>query len=165
MKTPQEMAALLERLPVGYLGLATEDGPYVVPVNYLFFEGSIYLHSGPKGRKIDALQADSRVCFAVNEVGPQVLWERGCGICQIYESVTCFGRAEFVEDPAEKRRILEEMTKKFVPASHASAPLEEQNVRRTAIIRIRVDGMTGKANRISSFHTILPNRFRGAERW
>ena len=156
MKTPQEMEALLERLPVGYLGLGTENGPYVVPVNYLFFDGSICLHSGPKGRKIDALQADSRVCFVVNEIGPQVLWERGCGISQIYESVTCFGRAEFVEDLAEKRRILEEMTKKFVPASYASAPLEEENVRRTAIIKIRVDGMTGKANRISSFHTILP---------
>jgi len=83
MKTPQEMEALLERRPDGYLSLTTESGPYVVPVNYLFFEGSIYIHSGPKGRKIDALQADSRVCFLVADIGPQVLWERGCGISQI----------------------------------------------------------------------------------
>ena len=164
MKTPQEMEALLERRPVGYLGLTTESSPYVVPVNYLFFEGSIYLHSGPKGRKIEALQADSHVCFLVNDIGPQVLWERGCGISQIYESVICFGRAEFVEDLAEKRRILEEMIKKFVPTDHASALLEEQNIRRTAIIKIRIDWMTGKANRISSLHTILPNRFGGAEK-
>ena len=36
----------------------------------------------------------------VDEVGPQVTWEKGCGVSQIYRSVTCFGRAEFVEDAA-----------------------------------------------------------------
>ena len=163
MKTPQEMEALLERRPDGYLSLTTESGPYVVPVNYLFFEGSIYIHSGPKGRKIDALHADSRVCFLVADIGPQVLWERGCGISQIYESVTCFGRAGFVEDLAEKRRILEKMIQKFVPEGHASTPLEDQNMRRTTIIKISIDWMTGKANRIDpSLHTILPNRFLNA---
>lgn len=164
MKTSQEMESLLEGRPVGYLGLTTKSGPYVVPVNYFFFEGSIYLHSGPKGRKIEALQADSRVCFLVNDIGPQVLWERGCGISQIYESVTCFGRAEFVEDLTEKRRILEKMIEKFVPAGHRLAPLGDQNIQKTAIVRIRIEWMTGKANRVSPLHTILANRFLNAEK-
>ena len=150
-------------MAVGYLGLSTESGPYVVPVNYLFFEGSIYLHSGPKGRKIEALRKDPSVCFVVDEIGPQVLWERRCGISQIYESVTCFGKAEFVEDFPEKRRILGEMIKKFVPADYVSVPLEEGNIRGTAVIKIRIDWMTGKANRIDSLHTILPDRLGNAK--
>jgi nitroimidazol reductase NimA-like FMN-containing flavoprotein (pyridoxamine 5'-phosphate oxidase superfamily) len=77
--------------------------------------------------------------------------------------VTCFGRAGFVEDLAEKRRILEKMIQKFVPEGHASTPLEDQNMRRTTIIKISIDWMTGKANRIDpSLHTILPNRFLNA---
>ena len=118
----REMELLLERMPVGRLAVMTEDGPYIVALNYLFFEGSIYFHSAQAGRKIEALRADSRVCFLVDDVGPQVLWEQGCGISQIYKSVICFGKAEFVEGPVEKRRILERMVQKFVPADYPVSP-------------------------------------------
>jgi hypothetical protein len=46
MKTTQEMELLLERMPVGRLAVMTMDGPCIVAVNYLFFEGCIYLHPG-----------------------------------------------------------------------------------------------------------------------
>ena len=95
MKTSREMEALLERMPVGRLAVMTEDGPYVAAVKYLFFEGNLYFHSALSGSKIEALQTDPRACFLVDEVGPQVIWEEGCGISQIYKSVVCFGRAEF----------------------------------------------------------------------
>jgi uncharacterized protein len=155
---PGEMEALLDRMATGRLAMTTEDGPYVVPVNYLFAEGSIYLHTGARGRKVEALRADSRICFLVDEVGPQVTWDRGCGISQIYESVMCFGRAAFVEELGEKRRILERMVHKFVPAG-TPFPLTDKNIESTAVVRIRVVWMTGKANRISPLHRTITNRF------
>jgi len=91
----------------------------------------------------------------VDEVGPQVTWEKGCGISQIYRSVICFGRAEFVEDAAEKQRILQAMVDKLVPAGCAYRPLNEENIARAAIVRIVVDAMTGKENPLSSVHTVL----------
>jgi nitroimidazol reductase NimA-like FMN-containing flavoprotein (pyridoxamine 5'-phosphate oxidase superfamily) len=94
-------------MPVGRFAVTTKDGPYIVAVNYLYHKGSIYFHGGLSGRKMEALQADSRVCFLVDEVGPQVLWDQGCGISQVYKSVVCFGNAEFVEDPSEKRKVLD----------------------------------------------------------
>lgn len=156
MMDPGEMESLLNRGAVGQLALTTEDGPYVVPVNYLFADGCVYIHSGPKGRKIESLHADPRVCFLVDEVGPQVTWQHGCGISQIYESVMCFGRAEFVEGLEEKRRILEMMARKFVPADSLPALLDA-NIQNTRVIRIRVEWMTGKANCLSPIHTIVEN--------
>jgi len=44
IKTSREMELLLERMPVGRLAVTTEEGPYIVAVNYLFFKGSIYFH-------------------------------------------------------------------------------------------------------------------------
>jgi hypothetical protein len=156
MKTTREMELLLEQAPVGRLGITTPDGPYVVPMNYLFFEGSIYLHSGLAGRKMDALQADARVCFLVDEVGPQVMWERGCGISQIYRSVACFGKVTLVKDPAEKRAILERMVQKYVPPSLPFPPISDQGIAATAVLRIVVESMTGKAHAPSPSHTVLP---------
>ena len=157
MKTSREMKLLLERMPVGRLAVTTEDGPYIIPVNYLFFEGSIYFHSGLSGRKMEALQADSRVCFLVDEVGPQVLWEQGCGISQVYKSVVCFGKAEFVEGPLEKREILERMVQKYVPSSYPVSPMTDQNVKRTAVVRIVIESMSGKENALSPAHTVINN--------
>jgi nitroimidazol reductase NimA-like FMN-containing flavoprotein (pyridoxamine 5'-phosphate oxidase superfamily) len=158
MNTAQEMELLLKRMPVGRLAVMTEDGPYIVALNFLFLEGSIYFHSAQAGRKIEALRAASRVCFLVDDVGPQVLWERGCGISQIYKSVICFGKAEFVEGPIEKRRILESMVRKFVPANYHLPPLSDQNIKKTAVVKIVIESMSGKENVLSSAHTVLANR-------
>jgi len=159
MKTREEMAALLDRMAVGRLALTTEEGPYVLPVNFLFADDCIYFHSGRKGRKVEALRADPRVCFLVDQPGPQVTWERGCGLSQIYESVMCFGKAVFVESPEEKRNILERMVRKFVPAE-SPPPLKDADIENTAVVRIRIEWMTGKANRLTPAHTIILNRFR-----
>ena len=158
MKTSREMELLLERMQVGRLAVTTEDGPYVVAVNYLFLDGSIYFHSGLSGRKLEALRADSRVCFLVDEVGPQVLSERGCGISQIYKSVICFGRAEFVESPPEKRVILERMVQKYVPSCYPLSPMTDDNIEKTAVVRIVIESMSGKENVLSPSHTVLLNR-------
>ena len=153
--TSREMEILLERMPVGRLAVTTEAGPYVVAVNYLFFEDCIYFHSALSGRKMEALRADSRVCFLVDEVGPQVLWERGCGISQIYRSVACFGKAELVEGAIKKREILERMVQKYVPSSYATSPMTDENIEKTAIVRILIESMSGKANELSSLHIVI----------
>ena len=158
MKTSREMELLLERMPVGRLAVTTKDGQYIVAVNYLFLDGSIYFHSAISGRKMEVLRADSRVCFLVDEVGPQVLWEQGCGISQIYKSVVCFGRAEFVEGSIEKRGILEKMIKKYVPSRYRSPPMKDENVKKTTVVRIIIESMSGKANVLSPAHTVLLNR-------
>ena len=160
MNDKKEMEALLERMHVGRLGLTTNEGPYVVPVNYLYVDGCIYLHSSLEGRKMDILRDNPRVCFLVDEVGPQVELYKGCGFSQIYESVMCFGTPELVEDDEEKRYILEQTIRKFVPSDYSLQPLGAEEVKATAVVRIRVDWMTGKANRMDSDKKILLNRFK-----
>lgn len=157
MKTPREMELLLERLQVGRLAVTTKDGPYIVPVNYLFFEGTIYFHSALSGRKMEALRVDSRVCFLVDEVGPQVLWAQGCGISQIYRSVICFGKAEFVEGLIEKKRILERLVQKYVPSGYSFPSMKDQNIEKTAVVKIVIESMSGKENALSPAHTVLLN--------
>ena len=157
MKSSRDMELLLERMPVGRLAVSTAEDPYIVAVNYVFMEGNICFHSGPAGRKMEALRTDPRVCFMVEEIGPQVLWEKGCGISQIYKSVVCFGKAEFVEGQAEKRAILEKMAPKYVPSRYPIPPLKDENIKMTAVIRIVIGAMSGKENVRSPAHTAITN--------
>jgi nitroimidazol reductase NimA-like FMN-containing flavoprotein (pyridoxamine 5'-phosphate oxidase superfamily) len=144
MTDRQAMEALLNRMSVGRLGLATEEGPYVVPMNYLYAEGCIYLHSALEGRKVDILKGNPRVCFLVDKPGPLVIGQRACSIGQLYESVMCFGRAGLVEGEKEKRIILEQMIRKLAPSGYSFEPLEAETLRKTVVVRIPVDHMTGK---------------------
>ena len=159
MESIHEMELLLKSMAVGRLAVSTRDGPYIVAVNFLFFEDCIYFHSGLSGRKIKALRTDPRVCFFVDEVGPQVIWKEGCGLSQIYKSVVCFGKVQFLEDSTEKRRILEQMIQKYVPSSYQVTPMDNRNVEMTAVIKIVIDSMSGKKNGLSPSHTVLKNRF------
>jgi uncharacterized protein len=155
LESSQEMELLLEKSLVGRFAMNTEDGPYLVAVNHLFFDGSVYFHSASEGRKMEALQADPRVCFMVDEVGPQVLSPRGCGISQIYRSVICFGKAALLTDAATKREILERMIRKFVPPAYPVSPMAPENIEKTAIVRIAIDSMSGKANELLPAYTVL----------
>jgi len=159
MDDPRLMVRLLQESAVGRLAMSTSEGPYMVPVNFLYHDGYVFFHSAPSGRKMDAIQVDSRVCFQVDDVGPQILWKRGCGISQIYRSVICFGMAEMVDDSLMKRLILEKMIDKYVPSSYLTRNLDESKINNTAIVKIVIDSMTGKAHKLSPEHTVIQNMF------
>ncbi|MGO9120119.1 MAG: pyridoxamine 5'-phosphate oxidase family protein [Desulfomonilaceae bacterium] len=72
------------------------------------------------------------------------------------KSVICFGKAEFVEDLIQKRAILERMVQKYVPTG---VPMDDQNIKMTAVVRIVVERMSGKAHGASPSHTVIINRF------
>ncbi len=50
------------------------------------------------------------------------------------------------------------MMAKYVPADYSLLPLNDENVEKTAVVRIVVESMSGKANRLSPVHTVIPDR-------
>lgn len=139
--TQEETLAILAKGLVGYLGLISPTGyPYVVPMNYTYAKGKIYLHCAMEGHKIDCLRGDSRVCFSVT-VDWKVIPEH---TTTTFESVILFGQARLVEDPAEKEAAL----RALLIQSGVEAPLESvcnpAATAKTAIICIEPEQITGK---------------------
>jgi uncharacterized protein len=133
---PQAQAkALLATAKVGRLGCVDNGEPYVVPINYIFEEGSIYSHSLP-GRKIDALRAHPRACLQVDEIESDFKWR----------SVIANGDFEEIRVPSDRRAVLHKLLVRFplltpvesVMAQDAGAP-------DSVVFRIRVDAITGMA--------------------
>lgn len=63
--------------------MISQGRPYVVPVGFVWVEGSFFFHSAP-GRKTRALDADPRCCFEVDEYDRQTA---------AWASVVAFGTA------------------------------------------------------------------------
>lgn len=144
----EEMERILAEASVARLGTAFQDQPYVVPVFFVYHRGAIYIHSSCRGRKLENLRANSRVCLEVDRLYRVMPGDRVCGFSACYESVLAFGRAEFVEDASERTEALNLLVRKYAQGKEfpplAVADLAEWP--HLAVIKIVVEELTGKRN-------------------
>ncbi|MFO8060133.1 MAG: pyridoxamine 5'-phosphate oxidase family protein [Bacillota bacterium] len=133
----------LQEQQVGRLGLISDEEPYIVPLNYVVLDNSIYFHSAREGRKMEALQQSSRVCFLVDQLISISSAQRACDFAAFYRSVMVRGTAHLIEDADRKMQILNALTRKYAQ-DQAFAPAAAEAVMPTAVVQIRVDSITGK---------------------
>jgi len=138
IKNLDEKAArkVLKEQRIGHLGCVLESGaPYVVPVNYLFKEGNIYVHCLP-GQKLDALRANGKVCLQVEKIGDSCQWQ----------SAIAFGEFQEIKRTNEKIEILKEFSARFEHLTPVEAMMEEQwNLCGLVVFRINIKHITGMA--------------------
>jgi uncharacterized protein len=86
-----------------------ENRPYLVPMNFGYSEGFIYLHSSQKGRKIEILRKNNCVCVSFS-TDHQLRWQSegvACSYGMKYRSVLAHGHVEFIEDSEDKVKALD----------------------------------------------------------
>jgi len=133
--TKTETLELLSRSTLGHLGCVSNDEPYVVPINYIFDEGSVYSHSLP-GMKIDAMRATSRVCLQVEQVESEFDWQ----------SVMVFGDFEEIRASSEREKVLRKLLARFpflTPVESTMA--HDANAPESVVYRIVIDRISGVA--------------------
>lgn len=109
-----EMMKLLSEEDTGVLCMSREGEPYGVTLSYALVDGEIVFHSAPKGRKLDFIAANPRVCFVVSRHPDRTLPHQPDSECNYrYESVHCFGKARVVQDPAERLDCLRKFKAHF----------------------------------------------------
>ncbi len=142
-----EDAAAKSLFTKGHHGILAVNGdngyPYAVPVNYVYLNDKIYIHSAKYGYKIEALQKDQKVCFTAI-ISAKVLPDK---FTAAYESIIATGDVEFVTDQEEKMTALTAFIDNF------SADFKENGMKfiagafaKTEVLAIKVQSLTGKAS-------------------
>ncbi|MGB2855825.1 MAG: pyridoxamine 5'-phosphate oxidase family protein [Dehalococcoidia bacterium] len=134
--TKEEIEHLLTKHSHGRLGLCVENEPYIVPVAYKYFEGAIYFHSAKRGKKLDFIKKNNRVCFEIDE------WQKA------WASVICSGRAALHDDFESKRKGFELLAQQAMP---------EERIRSADayIGTIDIEQMTGRCSTDYEFGSVL----------
>lgn len=117
--------------------------PYVVPVNYAFHGGALYIHGAAAGRKASILRANPRVAFSIllsEELKPGA---SGCDWTTLYVSLVGEGRVEVIEAGEDKALALAKFLEHYAPGPHE---LPASVVARTMVARIDIDSLSGKRN-------------------
>lgn len=137
----KQMEQILAQAQVCRLAMVDQGHAYVVPLNFGYRDGSLYFHSAPEGRKIDALKADPRVCFEVDELIKLNKAASACGWGASFKSVIGTGTARILETPAEKKAGLDIIMAHY---SGRSFDYPDEKLAKTAVIQVIVHEMTGK---------------------
>jgi nitroimidazol reductase NimA-like FMN-containing flavoprotein (pyridoxamine 5'-phosphate oxidase superfamily) len=145
MKDRETITALLRRSPVGRVATVNGKGfPVIKPVNFIYWDGKIFIHSSMKGEKIRDIRRGSPVCFEIDEPITYIATRGGaCAASYLFRSIIIKGKATFINGHAEKRKILRIMMEKYQPEG-GYGPISEEILKKTAVIGISVDEMTGK---------------------
>ena len=131
----EQATTLLASGGVGRLGCIVDGGPYIVPINYYFEDGSAYSHSLP-GLKMSALKENPKACLQVDEVESDLLWK----------SVLAFGNYEEIMKPSERSNILNKLLQRFPMLTPVESAIAADAEPSTVIVyRIRIDRITGIA--------------------
>lgn len=150
---PQEITALLERCTVGRLATNGIDGyPYITPVNYVYWRGSIYFHCARKGEKTDNILRDPKVCFEVDIplAYLDTAFDKTSPACQVHQFYHCViirGRAEIIEDLAEKVGALNALMASHEQVKGYSAITAETDaVGLCSVVAVRVESLSAKSD-------------------
>ena len=142
---PEQIKTILDTAKVLHLGLAVDNEPYVVPMNYgyLMEDGklTLYLHSAVLGKKLDMIRANPRVFIEMDCDRIPFEGEKPCQYGLAYASIMGRGTAAIVEDVEEKKMAMSVLMKTQTGKDFA---FEDRLVSMVAVIRIDVSEYTAK---------------------
>jgi len=136
-----EIDAVIRSAKVMHLALADNNIPFLVPVFYAYDALALYFHSARAGTKIEIMKRNNNVCFEISVDHGVIESDAACSFEAKHRTVVGFGKATFIEDEAEKIKVLDMIVAQF---SNKKFEYPKTNLNRAAVIRIDVESIKGK---------------------
>lgn len=142
---PGEIQHILDTAKVLRLGIAVDNEPHIVPLNYGYTmnEGKLtfYMHSAVKGNKLELLRKNPSVCFELDCDLKPFEGKVACQYGLAYHAISGRGKAVLIEDVEEK---MEGMSILMKTQTGKDFSFNERLVSIVAVIRLDVTEFTAK---------------------
>ena len=121
IKSKEKIKEFLNQEHVGRIASIDKNGfPQIIPMNFVFLNDAIYMHSHTKGEKLDNIKKNQKVGFEVDrelEFLPSYFEDPNDASLAdtLYISVVIKGTGKIVEDKKEKTLALNGLMKKYQP--------------------------------------------------
>jgi len=151
IKSKEKIVEFLNQQETGRVSSIDKDGfPQIIPMNFVYANDAIYMHSHPKGEKLENISKNQKVGFEVDqslEFLPSYFTSPtdASQADTLYISVVIKGKATLVSDPKEKTRALNDLMKKYQPeGGYEKLTHDMKVVEEVAIIKVVPVTMRGK---------------------
>ena len=151
IKSKDKIIEFLSEESTGRISSIDKEGfPQIIPMNFVFLDNSVYMHSHIRGEKIENIKRNSKVGFEVDrnlEFLPSYFSDPDDASLAdtLYISVVIKGEAILVEDKKEKVLALNGLMKKYQPEGRYIPMRDDMDVLdATAVIKVTPKEMNGK---------------------
>ena len=151
IKSKEKLIEFLNKQETGRICSIDKDGyPQIIPMNFVFVNDVVYMHSHTKGEKLENIKQNSKVGFEVDQSIDFLpsYFTHPTDASQadtLYISVVIKGTGIIVNDRKEKTLALNSLMKKYQPeGGYESISPEMGVVDEVAIIKVIPTTMRGK---------------------
>ncbi|MBN2105364.1 pyridoxamine 5'-phosphate oxidase family protein [bacterium] len=135
---------IIQSATICRLGLVDDNYAYIVPLNFGYEAGSLYFHTGSRGRKIDLIRNNPRVAFEIDTDHAMKSGERACDWDMYYQSVMGRGVAFFIEDREQKQRALNIIMKQY--SSERTWTFPDEKLAITTVIKVKIESVSARSH-------------------
>lgn len=133
----EQIHAALDAAWVCHLGIATDDGPVVIPTSYARVGDTLLIHGSPASRLLRRSATGIPICVTVTHLDGLVLARSTFHHSVNYRSVVVFGTATEITDPDAKAEALAAFVEHIVPGRTADArPATAREVNGTKVLAL-----------------------------
>jgi uncharacterized protein len=151
IQSKEKIIQFLNSQPAGRIASIDKNGyPQVIPMNFVYYDEVIYMHSHPFGEKLDNIRRNPNVGFEVDQhicFLPSYYFHPSDAsqADTLYISVVIKGRAEIVHNNEEKASALNALMEKYQKEGRYEAlDANMPSVHEVAIIKVMPTDMRGK---------------------
>lgn len=131
--------AVLDEALVVHVGFVQDGQPFVIPTNGWRVGEHLYFHFGTTSRIARMMASGCELCVTATLLDGLVLARSAMHHSMNFRSVMLFGRAEAVEDVAEKARVLAALVEQVTPDRAALVrPADQKELAVTAVFRLPI---------------------------
>jgi len=151
IKSKEKIIEFLSSQQTGRISSIDENGyPQIIPMNFVFINDVVYMHSHIKGEKLENIKRNQKVGFEVDkslEFLPSYFSDpTDASLADtLYISVVIKGNASIISDKEEKTIALNGLMKKYQPEGGYEPIKPEMDViDEVAVIKIVPESLRGK---------------------
>ena len=128
------------------IALSDNNLPYIIPMDYGYDNGKIYLHTSGKGKKIDIIKKNNNVCFEISDSIELIKDEIACKFDTKYRSVIGIGKIHIVNSGEEKIIGLKAIMYQHTGKREWEFP--EFDISRVTVLRIDIKSLSAKKSNL-----------------
>jgi len=151
IKSKEKVIEFLSSQQTGRIASIDDNGfPQIIPMNFVFISGAVYMHSHIRGEKLDNIRRNQKVGFEVDkslEFLPSYFSDpTDASLADtLYISIVIKGNASIVSDKEEKTIALNGLMKKYQPEGGYEPIKPDMDVLKgVGVIKIVPESLTGK---------------------
>lgn len=140
-----EIDQIINGCIVCHIAMIDSNGlPYVLPFNFAYKEGRLYIHCAPEGKKIETWKLNPKVCVAFStDYQMRIQNEKmACSYSMKYRSVLIHGEVLDIPDFDDKIRILNIVMEKYSGKNDFTYSIP--SVENVKVFEIKVNRVEGR---------------------